>query len=230
MATTELVLPTDDPTVVDYRQRAIAIRDEANALAVDDAAGKARAIDFLGRVARLKKDAEGHRVGITKPLTDFARNVNALFAEVLRPVDEGDRIARGKVLEFDQAERRRAAEAAARAEREGLEAEALLKEAERAEAAGNVGVAEGLLGTAVAREESAKVVQTQATPPARTTAAGAGAATVRRTWTFRIVDAAAIPRDYLELNEAKVRKAILAGERAIPGLEIFQADGLSVRG
>lgn len=229
MATTELVLPINDPAVVDYRARAVAIRDEARALAVESPETKARAVDFLGRLARLKRDAEAHRVDLVKPLNDHVRKVNGLFTEVLGPVDEADRLVRQKMLTFDQEERRRAAEAAARAEREQLEAEALLKEAERAEAAGRAGVAESLLTTAVAREETAKVAATQAVAPPKTVAAGAGVVTVRQFWTFKAIDLGQVPREYLELNEARVRKAILAGVREIPGLKVFQTESLSVR-
>ena len=230
MATMELVRPLADPAVLAYRDRAAAVLAEAQALAIASPETKATAVDFLGRLARLKREAEEYRITMVKPLNDHVKHVNDTFKGVLGPVDEADRTVRQRMLIFDQEQRRLAAEAAARAERERLESEAMLREAERAEAAGQAAVAESLLTTAVAREETAKVTATQAVAPPKTMAAGAGAATVRKTWTFNVVNLDEVPREWLELNEARVRKAILAGERQIPGLEILQVESLSVRG
>ncbi|WKN44903.1 hypothetical protein [Tunicatimonas pelagia] len=45
---------------------------------------------------------------------------------------------------------------------------------------------------------------------------------VRKVWTFEAQNLANVPREYLMLNEKKVRQAIRSGERHIPGLMIFQ--------
>lgn len=44
----------------------------------------------------------------------------------------------------------------------------------------------------------------------------------RQTWTFEITDAAAVPREYLVVNETAIRKAMNAGARDIPGVRIYQ--------
>ena len=45
---------------------------------------------------------------------------------------------------------------------------------------------------------------------------------VRNVWTFEIQNLANVPREYLMLDDKKVRQAIRSGERSIPGLMIFQ--------
>ena len=45
---------------------------------------------------------------------------------------------------------------------------------------------------------------------------------VRNVWTFEVESLANVPREYLMLDEKKVRQAIRSGERHIPGLTIFQ--------
>ena len=45
---------------------------------------------------------------------------------------------------------------------------------------------------------------------------------VRNVWTFEVQNLANVPREYLMLDEKKVRQAIRSGERRIPGLMIFQ--------
>jgi hypothetical protein len=54
---------------------------------------------------------------------------------------------------------------------------------------------------------------------------------VSRSWTFEVIDLDQVPREYLSLDVAVVREAITrAGVRDIPGLRIFQAEALRVRG
>ena len=45
---------------------------------------------------------------------------------------------------------------------------------------------------------------------------------IRKVWAFELQDLSQVPREYLVLDEQKVRQAIRSGERAIPGLRIFQ--------
>ena len=45
---------------------------------------------------------------------------------------------------------------------------------------------------------------------------------VRNVWTFEVQNPANVPREYLILDEKKIREAIRSGERSIPGLMIFQ--------
>lgn len=50
-----------------------------------------------------------------------------------------------------------------------------------------------------------------------------------KTWTFEINDESLIPREYLMINESKIRQAIRDGARSIAGVNIFQKDGLAIR-
>lgn len=54
---------------------------------------------------------------------------------------------------------------------------------------------------------------------------------VTRSWTFEVVDFDLVPREYMSLDVEVVREAITKdGVREIPGLRIFQAESLRVRG
>lgn len=70
-------------------------------------------------------------------------------------------------------------------------------------------------------------------PTAVNSFAGAGSVTsvkgITKTWTHAIVDESLIPREYLVVDTAKVTKAIREGVREIPGISIFQKEGLTVR-
>ncbi len=45
---------------------------------------------------------------------------------------------------------------------------------------------------------------------------------VRKVWTFEVQNPANVPREFLTLDEQKVRQAIRSGERSISGLMIYQ--------
>jgi hypothetical protein len=55
---------------------------------------------------------------------------------------------------------------------------------------------------------------------------------LKRKWTHEITDLThgTIPRQYLSLDQTKIRAAIADGVREIPGIRIFQIDELAVRG
>ena len=48
-------------------------------------------------------------------------------------------------------------------------------------------------------------------------------------WTHEVTDATKVPSEYLMVDEKKIREAIATGVREIPGVRIFQADGLTIR-
>lgn len=52
----------------------------------------------------------------------------------------------------------------------------------------------------------------------------------RKTWTFKIVDITKVPKEYLTVDDKKVKTKIKEGERKIKGLEIYQEETLSAYG
>ena len=220
--------------------RAIALRDDVGALAVESEAAKGQATGVLARIQTFQREAEAERVHLVKPLNDHVKTVNDAFKRILAPVVEADRALRGKVLDYNRAQQRIAADKAAEAERLRLEADARLREAEKAEAAGSPAVAEQLLDRAVQSEQSAKVAQAEAVRPSTTMRTEAGTSSVKRVWTFRLIALAQVPIEYLVLDEVKVREALRQAARIwsgspspfpleIQGLEILQEEQLAVR-
>lgn len=83
-------------------------------------------------------------------------------------------------------------------------------------------------------EIKAEIVQAKATPVIPVSYGGGSYSApatkgLTKTWTFEITDLSQIPREYLQVDEVKVRKAITAGTRAIAGVNIFQKDSISLR-
>jgi hypothetical protein len=52
----------------------------------------------------------------------------------------------------------------------------------------------------------------------------------RKRWTYRVTDAALVPRQFLMVDDRLVRNAIKAGARVVPGLEIFEETSVVARG
>ncbi|MEI7443296.1 MAG: hypothetical protein WCK28_00260, partial [Burkholderiales bacterium] len=88
------------------------------------------AADELRAIKARATKLEEQRTGITKPINDALRAINALFKGPASLLEEAERALKSKMLAWDQeqariaAEQRRAAEAAAEAERRRLAAEA----------------------------------------------------------------------------------------------------------
>lgn len=219
-----------DPILVRIREAGPGALKAAEELAVLDGPTKIIAADLVARARKTIRLGESRRKVIVGPLNDQVKAINKVFADALSLFKRVDELAAGKILEFNRAEARRAAEKAAEAERERLRSDALFQEAAKAEAAGEGAVAEKLLDGAVAGEAAAADAQSHAVLPERVTPTGTGTVgTRKKPWTFRVVDADAVPRAYLSVDHAKVKAAIAVGEREIPGLEIFQDEGLQVR-
>lgn len=65
-------------------------------------------------------------------------------------------------------------------------------------------------------------------PTEKTTKTEGGRVTVTERWVFDIENEKIIPREYLKVDEKKIREAIDAGIRSIPGVKIYKDTRLSV--
>ena len=65
--------------------------------------------------------------------------------------------------------------------------------------------------------------------PAAKVATDAGTVSMRQTWDFVILDASQVPEQYKVVDPAKVRAAVKAGVRNIPGVDIFESATAVVR-
>lgn len=80
-------------------------------------------------------------------------------------------------------------------------------------------------------DESTTVPPPPPAPVARIVSAATGRATASasRPWVHRVKDPLLVPRDYLMVDEVKIRAAVKAGAREIAGVEIFQDVQTAIR-
>lgn len=86
------------------------------------------------------------------------------------------------------------------------------------------------------RKELEKELQTEmgipiAVPKQHTTQRGQeGQAIVKKYWTYEVEDLSKVPREYLLLDDKKVKDAIKQGIRNIKGIRIYEEERLTIRG
>lgn len=87
--------------------------------------------------------------------------------------------------------------------------------------------------TETIKEEIEAVKQTAAAPVHVPSFGGGGSFTktkgTTKKWTYKVTDVTAVPKEYLMIDEKKVKAAIAACTRFIGGLEIYQEESLSLR-
>lgn len=187
--------------------------------------------DLLGRGAKAGKELELLRKARVEPLNREVRNVNALFSAISGALDDlrakGERhiIAwnrREKArVEREQAEARRLQEEAARKEGEALlRAEAARSEVERQEA---------LAAAESASREGTSAEWLSPAPAPRAYKSQEATSFTTERWTFEIVVPSEVPRAYCVPDVKAIRAAVASGIREMPGVHIYQQEGLTVR-
>lgn len=172
------------------------------------------------------RDLETERRAIVDPINAGVKRINDLFRGPATFYAEAERLIKQKMVAFyDHRERERqrqerAAADAAEAERKGRENAALVAAAAAAES-GDAEGAQRALEDAIAPAVPAPVAA-----PLPPRAAGTA---VKKAWKFRVVDASKVPRDYLAIDEAKIRGVVNAmkGDTRIPGIEVYAETALA---
>jgi hypothetical protein len=208
-----------DSDVVAIQPEANKLSTFARTLVIKTADGYNEAASFLKSIKGMLGKIEDARTRVTKPLNEALRQVNAQAKDASAPLQTAEnQIKRAMIAYSDEQERLRReeqdrAEAAARKERERLEAQA-----RKAEASGKV-------EKAVALEQRAASV---VAPVIQREAPKVAGVVTREVWKFSIIDAAAVPREYLMVDETKIRKVVqaLKGETVIAGVRVYPEKNL----
>ena len=233
-----------DSTVDVVAKRVAEAEAQADALQVTNAGEAEAAAEVLRDIARYKKGAEAERTELVKPLNDHVKLINKKFKDAIAPFEAADKKIRAKVETFTAEQERRRREEEQRLERERQEAEA---KAKREQAEADARAAEELADEGedpgdLAEEAAQKLAEAQTAESAISSlpeptlprqvvekpAAPTGTST-RMVWKHRLVDPAAVPREYLVVDEKKIRQAVRDGVREIPGVVIEQKPELAVR-
>jgi len=150
------------------------------------------ATDILGKIKIVGKQIAEKKESITKPLNEALRNARAFFAPIEAQWNEAERIVKGKMIEYQNAELAKAAK----------KTEVIEKKVE----AGKMSF-----------EKAANKIE--AISPTKSVEAKTGAIQFRTIKEVVIEDESKLPREYLMPNMAKIRTVALAG-MSIPGVKV----------
>lgn len=181
---------------------------QADTFTIETEAQLNEASELLRKIKTAYKTVEERRTFVVKPLNDQIRNINGWFKSITEPLVQAEDILKRKVLTFRQEQER-----IRLAEQKRLEEEAAKKQAEINKLAEQKGVEAPVLNVPKLAELD-KTVNTS---------------TIKKVWTFEVTDLNLIPREYLVVDETKIRNAVREGVRNIPGVKIFEKDQLAVR-
>lgn len=193
--------------------KALALPDQAKALAVKNDTDFRVAGDFLMGVSSLKKEIKA----TFDPIVDAAHKAHQVAVSkrkaVLEPVESAERIVKGALstYQLEQERAKRELEEAEKA-RVAAEKEAILKAAQEQAAAGNM-----IAAKAVAREAfDLKPEPVAITPKVE-------GLSFRDNWRFEIVDPSALPREYLVPDTTKIGAVAKALKDScnIPGVRVW---------
>jgi uncharacterized membrane protein YqiK len=227
------------------------VRQFAAGLVIKSAVAYERAAGELKRIKGALAQIEDSRTRITVPLNSALRETNGQAKEAAAPFladetviknamirysDEQDRLRleeQRRANERAEVERRRLqAIADAAAHKAHLEAEEKRRQAEQeakagreAEAAKLREQAERVEATAAAKVEKFEDRAAQVVAPIASQAAPKVAGvSIPVVWDFKVTDEKAIPREYFDRSDVRIRKVVQAmqGNTNIPGVRVFQ--------
>lgn len=194
--------------------QAMSLEERAQVLVITTEQDLIGATDALGFIARLKKSIEEKRTFFVKPLNEQVSRINQLFKGYAAPLERADGVIRGKVLGYRQEQER-----IRREEEDRLRKLQEKEQARLAKLAEKKGLPEP--------PPPPMPITVMAAP--KTVSGSMGTVSAKKVWEFEIVDPMAIPREYLMVDESKIRAVVKAGVRNIPGVRVFEVEQLAVR-
>lgn len=210
--TTAIIKPEDyDIDLTTWNALSIKAERIAEAISVDSDEEEQAGINSLADIKRFMKQVEEARKSQVDPFNKLVKRVNDIF----RPI--GDGLEKSESIVKDKIKQWRIKKEAIRQEEERkrqLEYQKKIAE-EQARAKKEKREAEIIVPPPV-------VIQT-------TTRGNDSTAASRKVWKYEIVDESKITRDYLMIDESKIKQMIRAGVREISGVRIFEDFEISVR-
>lgn len=219
-----------NPDQAIFKQAANSL-ETARAYQIDSQEMRDMAGDDLQQIKRLQKSIEGQRLELTAPLNAVVKRINDLFRPPKDWLDEAERMLKGAIIGYDQAQAEKAAEEqrqrddAVRAERERLAAVA-----EKAREAGRVEEAQAM----------AQVAEMVIAPPVTVPVQKTAGISTRSNWTAEVVDlmelvkavaAGTQPLSLLQADTTRLTQMAkaLKAELNIPGVRAVENTIISAR-
>lgn len=191
--------------LMQFRAGVNAMQREATEITVSDPATEGRCSEMIAQTKALKKDIEAQQEILIAEPQKFVRSVQQFTLPFRKDLDAIEAQLKRKLGDYGYRKEMERRKAEASAQAAAAEAQRKIdREAKRA------GIEPVQLPAPVIPQEAA-AVRTET-----------GTTSYVPVWDFEVLDIAAVPAKYLEINAQAVRAAIKAGLRDIPGLKISE--------
>lgn len=157
---------------------------------------------------------EDKRKEITKPLLDEKKQIDDFAKSVTAELNAAVKDLRAQILKYEQEQERIRQEELRR-----LEAERRAREEELRRQMAEAHRVDPVVVQELQNLKSQQAVAVAETPKN----------SITKVWSYEIVEIGIIPREFLMPDDAKIKAAVRAGIRDIPGIIIFQKDQLVIR-
>ena len=179
---------------------------------------------------KIEKIIEEKRKEITAPLLEQQRGIKAYADDLVKELSDGIKGLREQIRQFEIEQERIRQEQLRKIEEERARVAAETRKAEE-ERAKLIAEAEKN-GTPVSEIPPAPIIPEVSELDLRMREKELEASkskSLRTVWDYKVVDESLIPRQYLVVDDKKIRAAIKAGFRDIPGVKIFEDPNLVLR-
>lgn len=191
-------------------RKAAAMAEQSAGIEVVDTISNDSATGALVVIRTGRRVIEDARKAVSRLFTDASKSAAGMLKELDAPLEETDTAICKNIASWRESER------VMQANTKKIAEDAIAKAQAEIQAAMPPGAA-------------APAIEVYVAPPPNTTRTAHGSVTGRQSWTFKVVDLTKLPREWMVPDETKIRKAVAAGIRVIPGVDIFVEEGLSVK-
>jgi len=195
-----------NPEVLEIKKDVVKLNKTAQALLVQSDEDVIKATELLSKVKDRANRLEKARTFLVKPLNDHIKTINASFKALSEPLAKIEAYVKQQVVKYRQVVE------AKRVEEEKKLQEKFEKKQEKLKEQG---------------KETFDLKPTIEATPIKI-ASKSGAITAKKVWQFEIIDETKIPREYLIVDERKIREAIRNGVREINGVRIYETESIAV--
>jgi hypothetical protein len=185
---------------------------EANDLLVKTSDGATRGTEMTGQVKRLMNSVDARRKEIIAEPDSFVRKVNGFVKPISDRLKAIEALLKRKLSDY------------------AYQVELQRREIERKQSEARIELQRQVDAEAKAKGVETVVIAPVAMPtkkePVRSDSAVSSAVMV---WKHEVIDASAVPRNYLMVDDKALTAAVKAGIRIIPGVRVFEEAEMRVR-
>lgn len=199
----------------------------AKTLSINNDQDLQKVTDMLSEVKGQNKQVEAERTKEVKPHNDKVRDINGGFKKVTNILTSIEGSFKNAIIQYHKRKEIAAAEEQMRLNKAREDEQKRLdKEHEK-----NIGKLQkqGYDTSIIPKKELEQEQFIATAPETNIQGNSGGSANIKKVWLFKVTNPELVPRKYLVVDESAIRKAVVAGEREIQGVNIYQDYNVSAK-